>query len=105
MVKIEGRTAEEEKAIAKAKTLVAIAQEVFPGCKISQNQAPYYLHIHISGNEEPISVFLRNQNQITVNREDLLQPAIKLAEAYEERTREEFTVKKDYSEPKPDSKP
>lgn len=96
MVKIEGRTAEEEKAIAKARTLVAITQEVFPGCKINQDLSPHNLHIRIPGNEEPIYLSLSLGNKVVVRREDLLDSAVKLAKAYEDRTKEEFTVKKDY---------
>ena len=97
MVKIIGQTEEELKARERLSKLVQIAKQVFPKVRVSTlENNRYYLSVNLQ--EGLISVHLLGGREIYAFSTALLQPAVKLAKAYEKSGEPEFTIKKQYSD-------
>ena len=104
MIKVIEKSVEEIRAEEKAKGLVAITQEFFPDCKINSDLLPHYLSVSLPKHQEILYIGLAKNNRICVSDPNLLEPAIKLAEAYESWMKKsglegEFSVKKVYHSP------
>ncbi len=95
MVTIEDLSEEDVRIKEKHTTLVGIAQELFGERNVA---ATPRLSTAFFCQDDKIMVYTVIKNEVIVRDEGHLQDAIKLAEAYEERTKEKWTVKRDYIE-------
>ncbi len=92
MVRIEDLSKDEKQLSKKRNTLVGIAQELFGDENISKS--PVMRGTFWCGN---LRVDVRD-NRIHVDDGAYFESAVRLATAYEERAKENWTVKKNYAE-------
>ncbi len=95
MVTIEDLSEVDIERREKHATLVGIARELFGERGVASN--PRLTHA-IFCQSDKIMVYTIIGNRIIVSDKDYFDDAVKLARAYEERTKESWTVKKDYAE-------
>ncbi len=102
MVKIEEKSAEEKAKEEKCKTLADITREMFRENPLYsvRDSTPYFINVITRGERlSDINVVIHvnvMRNRISVDEHEYFQDALRLAEMYESKTGQEFTLKKKY---------
>lgn len=96
MVKILEKIVEEDPREGKFKQLLELARETTPGDYVVRKSA-HYFSIDMRSRNLGIMVYA-DMNRLDVYDSDHFDAAYHLAELYEQKTREEFTVQKRYAD-------
>ncbi len=93
MVVVVGRSDQERREIAKKQTLIEVTEKILG--ESNRRDISSSVGFSLCDNR----IFVNHAfNRVTVSKPDLYDTALKLASAYEEATKEGFTLKKDYDE-------